>query len=185
MTPMPMAITELVKRAGDGDAAASEALFTCVYAELRRLARGQLAGRVNERTINTTGLVHECYLRLAGSNGEIRDRGHFFSLAARVMRQVIVDAARERMAGKRGSGERPLALDGIDVAEARDAAELIEISDLLDHLDTHDGRLARVVECRFFAGLTEPETAQALQISVRSVQRDWAAARVWLIEHSG
>ena len=94
-------------------------------------------------------------------------------------------AARERMAGKRGGGERALALDGIDVAEARDAAELIEISDLLDHLDAHDARLARVVECRFFAGLTEPETAQALQISVRSVQRDWAAARAWLLEHSG
>jgi RNA polymerase sigma factor (TIGR02999 family) len=184
VNPSAPAITELFKRAGNGDAAASQALFTGVYAELRRLARCQLAGR-GERTINTTGLVHECYLRLAGSDGDVRDRGHFFALAARVMRQVIVDAARERMAGKRGAGERPLALDGIDVAEARDATELIEISDLLDRLDHHEPRLARVVECRFFAGLTEPETALALGISERSVQRDWVTARTWLLEHSG
>lgn len=184
MEPTAPAITELLRRAGDGDIQARQALFTGVYAELRRLARGQLAGR-GERTINTTGLVHECYLRLAGSGGDVRDRGHFFSLAARVMRQVIVDAARERMAGKRGAGERPLALDDFDVAESRDASELIEISDLLDRLDQHQPRLARVVECRFFAGLTEPETAQALGISERSVQRDWANARAWLLAQAG
>lgn len=183
MVPSTPTITELFERAGNGDATASHVLFTSVYAELRRLARRQLAGR-GERTIDTTGLVHECYLRLAGSEAGVRDRGHFFALAARVMRQVIVDAARERMAGKRGGGERPLALEGIDVAELRDAVELIEVNDLLDRLDNHAPRLARVVECRFFAGLTEPETALALGISERSVQRDWATARSWLLEQS-
>lgn len=173
-------ITELVRRAGAGDDRAGEALFQSVYGELRRLAHRQLAGR-GERTLDTTGLVHECYLRLAGHDGLARDRGHFFALAARIMRQVIVDAARERMAAKRGAGERPQPLDGVDVAEERDAMELIEISDLLDRLDAQNARLARVVECRFFAGLTDDETAEALGLSKRSVQRDWHSARAWLL----
>ena len=108
------------------------------------------------------------------------DRGHFFALASRVMRQVIVDYARERLAQKRGGGERALALDEVDAAELREAERYAALDDALGALMRLDERQARVVECRFFAGLTEEETAEALQTSLRSVQRDWQAAREWL-----
>ena len=96
------------------------------------------------------------------------------------MRQVIVDYARERLAQKRGGGERAIPVDELEIAEQRDAVHLIEVSELLDRLGAHDARLAQVVECRFFAGLTEPETAEALGISERSVRRDWVEARDWM-----
>jgi len=178
-TPAPR-ITELLEQARTGDANARDRVFESVYAELRRLAHRQLAGQGNGRTLDTTGLVHECYLCLAGAQGPIRDRGHFFALAARVMRQVIVDYARERLALKRGGGARAIPVDDVEVAEERDALHLIEVSDMLDRLGAHDMRLAQVVECRFFAGLTEPETAEALGISERSVRRDWVEARDWM-----
>ena len=178
-SPAP-GITELLEQARAGDEAARDRVFESVYAELRRLAHRQLAGQGNGRTLDTTGLVHECYLCLAGAKGPIRDRGHFFALAARVMRQVIVDYARERLAQKRGGGARAIPVDDIEVAEERDALHLIEVSEMLDRLGAHDTRLAQVVECRFFAGLTEPETAEAMGISERSVRRDWAEARDWM-----
>ena len=180
MKPPAPRITELLAQARAGDTGARDQVFESVYAELRRLAHRQLAGQGGGRTLDTTGLVHECYLSLAGAQGPIRDRGHFFALAARVMRQVIVDYARERLAQKRGGGERAIPVDELEIAEQRDAVHLIEVSELLDRLGAHDARLAQVVECRFFAGLTEPETAEALGISERSVRRDWVEARDWM-----
>ncbi len=164
-------------RTGDPDALAQA--FVEVYGELRRLAHGQLAGQYG-RTLQTTGLVHEAYLRLAGHAAPIHDRGHFFALAARVMRQVIIDFARERLAAKRGGGERGIPLDDVDPGELKQAEEMIALDDVLQKLARLDPRQARVVECRYFAGLTEPETAEALGISERSVQRDWQQARDWL-----
>ena len=173
-------ITGLLAAARAGDPAGWEDLVAAVYADLRRLAHRQLAGQAGEQTLNTTGLVHECYLRLAGASGTPRDRGHFFALAARVMRQVIVDFARERLAQKRGGGERGIALDEVDAAELREAERCAALDDALSALAQRDERQARVVECRFFAGLTEEETAEALDIGLRSVQREWQLAREWL-----
>jgi RNA polymerase sigma factor (TIGR02999 family) len=162
-----------------GDPGALQRAFVEVYGELRRLAHGQLAGHYG-RTLETTGLVHEAYLRLAGHAAPINDRGHFFALAARVMRQVIVDFARERLAEKRGGGERGIPLDDVDPAELKQAEDMIALDDVLQQLAAEEPRQAQVVECRYFAGLTEPEIAEALGISERSVQRDWQQARVWL-----
>jgi len=172
-------ITQMLALAGAGDVAAWQQLVAAIYADLRHIAHRQLAGQRREQTMGTTGLVHECYLRMNGAAAP-NDRGHFFALASRVMRQVIVDYARERLAQKRGGGERALALDEVDAAELREAERYAALDDALGALMRLDERRARVVECRFFAGLTEEETAEALQTSLRSVQRDWQAAREWL-----
>lgn len=170
-----------LQQAQSGDPAALQRAFAEVYGELRRLAHGQLAGQYG-RTLETTGLVHEAYLRLAGHHAPINDRGHFFALAARVMRQVIVDFARERLAAKRGGGERGIPLEDVDPGELKQAEDMIALDDVLQELARGEPRQAQVVECRYFAGLTEPETAEALSISERSVQRDWQQARAWLRE---
>jgi RNA polymerase sigma factor (TIGR02999 family) len=154
-------------------------VFAQVYVELREMAHRLRRGRAGE-TLDTTGLVHEAFLRLADHTSTVRDRGHFFALAACVMRQVIVDFARERCAEKRGGGERPLTLVDAHVEEDQQASELLALDAALRTLAQIDARQAQVVECRYFAGLTEPETAEALNMSERSVQRDWHAARVWL-----
>lgn len=173
-------VTQWLAQAREGNPAALHQVFAEVYAELRRIAHRQLRDHGAGRTLNTTGLVHEAFIRLAGHEGQVRDRGHFFALAARVMRQVVVDFARERLSQKRGSGDRGLPLELIEVAELRQAEELLAIVEALRNLAQEHPRQAQVVECRYFAGLTEPETAEALGIGERSVQRDWAEARAWL-----
>ncbi len=179
-------ITQLLALARAGERGAWDRAIALIYADLRRIAHRQLGARRGaDQTLDTTGLVHECYLRLAGSSGSVNDRGHFFALAARIMRQVVCDYARERSAAKRGAGERGIPFDDVEVAEARQAQQLIELDDLLNRLAEENERQARVVECRFFAGLTEEETAQALGVSERSVQRDWAVAREWLARQAG
>lgn len=176
----PGLVTEWLAQARAGDDAALRQVFAEVYAELRRIAHRQLRDQGAQRTLNTTGLVHEAFIRLAGHEGQVKDRGHFFALAARVMRQVVVDFARERLSQKRGGGDRGMPLEGVDVAEQRQAEELLAIDAALNQLAAEHPRQAQVVECRYFAGLTEPETAEALGIGERSVQRDWQVAREWL-----
>lgn len=178
MADPPVTATWL-EQARSGDPGALRQAFAEVYGELRRLAHRQLAGQAN-RTLETTGLVHEAFLRLVGHSAPIQDRGHFFALAARVMRQVIVDFARERLAAKRGGGERGITREDVDPIELKQAEDLIALDEVLQQLSAHDARQASVVECRYFAGLTEPETAEALGVSERSVQRDWQQAREWL-----
>lgn len=155
--------------------------FERVYDELRRLASRVRGGRAGD-TLNTTALVHEAYLKLASAH-EVRlnDRAHFFALAARAMRQIVTDAARRRLADKRGG------LDGVHVTldEAQHArplsfSEVVALDDALDRLGALDARRARVVEQRVFAGLTMDETAAALGVSRPTVERDWRAARAWL-----
>ena len=132
-------------------------------------------------TLSTTGLVHEAYLKLAAQpHPGWRDRGHFFAVAARAMRHILIDYARSRGRQKRGSGQPHLPLDEAQVAIEAEAAHLVAVDEALARLAGEDERLARVVECRFFAGLSEDETAEALGISVRTVQRDWGEAREWL-----
>jgi RNA polymerase sigma factor (TIGR02999 family) len=177
-------ITQMLAMAKAGDDGAWQQLVAVMYTDLRRLAHRQLTpGR--DQTLNTTGLVHECYMRLADLTGAPNDRGHFFALAARVMRQVIVDYARERLAQKRGGGERQIPLDEVSDAEFKQAQHFAALDDALGTLMSVDERQARVVECRFFAGLSEEETAQALGTSLRSVQRDWQQARAWLRNELG
>jgi RNA polymerase sigma factor (TIGR02999 family) len=173
-------ITQMLAEARSGDTRAWERLVTVVYAELRQLAHRHMLGQGVERTLNTTGLVHECYIRLAQAGSTPNDRGHFFGLASRVMRQVIVDHARERLAIKRGSGLSALPIDAVAEDEYAQAREFVALDDALNELLKVQPRQARVVECRFFAGFTEQETADALGVSLRLVQQDWHDARVWL-----
>jgi RNA polymerase sigma factor (TIGR02999 family) len=158
-----------------------DSLMPIVYDHLRRLARRQLSLRAGNGTINTTGLVHEAYIKLADlDTGAWRDRSHFFALASVAMRHVLVDYAKARLSQKRGGGRIAVTLDNEQIALDDQPETLLEINDALDRLAQVEPRLARVVECRFFGGLSEDETAEALQITTRTVQRDWVKARMLL-----
>ena len=171
----------LAHGAGDEDAFAQ--LLPMVYQDLRRIAHRQLRRGRPGQTLNTTGLVHEAYLKMVDqSRVSWQDRGHFFAISARAMRQIIVDYARQRLAAKRGGGQPHDPLDENQIAIEEQADWLLAIDEALSRLAKMDARLTKVVECRFFAGLTEEETAEALEVSVRTVQRDWMRARGWLRE---
>lgn len=163
-------------------------LVELFYADLQRLAHGERV-RVRHRpeTLQTTALVHEAYLKLAGK-ARFRSQGHFLATAALAMRQVLVGRARQRMAAKRGEGAAPLPLDAVlqaGIEGAVDDERLLALSEALETLDSHHPRLARVVECRWFAGYSEAETAVALGVTDRTVQRDWAKAKALLYEALG
>lgn len=172
-------ITQLLDRAGGGDATAWDQLVHLVYPDLKRLARSSLSGRAGQ-TLNTTALVHECYLRLSQADGAPRDRGHLMSLAVRIMRQVLIDHARERLAAKRGGGALAVDIAEAQVADERQFETLIEIDAALRRLAANEPRQAQVFECRYFGGLNDDETAIAVGISPRTAHRDWDAARAWL-----
>jgi RNA polymerase sigma factor (TIGR02999 family) len=178
---VPEAVTTLLEAASRGDAGALDDLFRHVYAELRSLAHRVRAGRAGD-TLSTTELVHEAYLKLVPSTDvEWQSRAHFFGVAARAMRQVLVDAARRRLAGKRGGGEElAVTLDEMLHAAPVRSAELIALDDALHRLAVLDPRRARVVEYRFFAGLPVRDIAHLLDVSSGTVERDWRAARAWL-----
>jgi RNA polymerase sigma factor (TIGR02999 family) len=177
------AVTELLAEA---EAAADREevmgrLVTLVYDELRRMAHRQLSRERDQCTLDTTSLVHEAYLKLIDeSTVPVRNRRYFFAAAARAMRQVLVDAARRRNRLKRGGGDRPLSLDDSQIAVDDYAAELVDLDDALIRLAGEHPRPARVVECRYFGGLSIDETATALQLSPMTVKRDWLLARTWL-----
>jgi RNA polymerase sigma factor (TIGR02999 family) len=173
-------ITQMLSAARAGDEDAWQRLTGLIYSDLRQIARRLLRRGPNEQTLDTSALVHECYLRLAQSELTAADRFHFFALAARVMRQVICDYARARLADKRGAGARPESLDDFNAQEEWHAEQFVELDDALNDLAKRNERGARVVECRFFAGLSDSETADALGISMRTVAREWEAARQWL-----
>ncbi len=155
-----------------------------VYDELRRLAHRHLAREAEGHTLSTTALVHEAYLRLgAEGTGAFNDRTHFFAVAARAMRHILVDHARRQHAVKRGDGARGVPLETVEqLAVEERAGLLVALDEALARLAALDPRQAEVVECRFFAGLTEEETAQALGIGLRTAKRDWAKARSWLYQ---
>lgn len=176
-------VTQLLRAHRDGDRAAFERLVPLVYDDLRRIARRQLGRGNPDGILQTTALVHESYLKLVDqSRADFQDRSHFLAVAARAMRQVVVDHARRRGAAKRGGGGHQTTLDEGHVAVESQAEWLLAVDQALTRLGERDGRLARIVECRFFAGLSEEETAAALGISVRTAQRDWMRARAWLQE---
>jgi RNA polymerase sigma factor (TIGR02999 family) len=175
-------ITQLLQAYAGGDRGAFDELLPMIYDELRRIARQQLRRTNRGATLDTNGLVHEAYLKLAGQKGiRVADRGHFLAIAARAMRQIIVSRARARLATKRGGGAYPVTLDeGRIASDDREASFLLDVDRVLEELRARDERLARTVECRFFAGLSEEETAAALGVSLRTAQRNWMRARAWL-----
>jgi len=175
------AVTELLAGAEAEREDVMARLVSLVYDELRRMARRQLSREGGPRTLDTTGLVHEAYLKLVDQDAvPIRNRSYFFAAAAQAMRQVLIDAARRRNRLKRGGGERPLSLDESRIVVDDYAAGLVHLDDALIRLASEHPRPARVVECRYFGGLSIEETATALEISPMTVKRDWMLARTWL-----
>ena len=170
---------QLLARARDGDRAAYDQVFADAYRELTAIAR-QARRRLSGATLNTTGLVHECYLRLLKAHPDARTAAHFLAIAAQAMRHLLIERARARVSGRRGADAIRIDLDDADPAELKDAQELLEIDDLLRKLAAAEPEQAAVIECRFFGGLSDQETAAALGLSPRSVQRQWARAREWL-----
>lgn len=177
------AITQLLHEHRDGKAEAFERLIEVVYPHLRQVARQQLARQPAENILDATSLVNEAYLRLVEATGvEWQDRGHFYAIAALTMRRILVDQARRRMAGKRGGGQVSVTLDAEHRSIEAQAELILAVDQALRELETFNDRLARVVECRYFAGLSTEETASALNVSTRTVERDWLRARAWLAE---
>lgn len=179
-------LTELLDDTVSGRRESFDEIFAALYEELRRLAHHQLMGGWRKYTLDTTALVHEAYLKLVDAASVTdRHRGYFFGAAARAMRQVLVDAARRRQQLKRGAGRDDLTYEDEFTGTEAFAAELIMLNDSLDQLAESFPRQARVVECRFFGGLTIEETAAALDLSRRTVIRDWELARAWLFRQLG
>lgn len=175
-------ITDVLRAWGDGDPEAVDRLIPLVYEQLRRVARRHLRGEATGHTLDTTGLVHEAYLRLgAQSRTRWHNRAQFYAIASRAMRRVLIDHARRHGALRRGGyGHIQVPLEHLDHPVAERATVLLALDEALERLAAMDPAMARVVECRFFGGLTETETAVALGVSRRTVARDWAAARGWL-----
>lgn len=158
-----------------------EQVFEQTYAELRRLARSHRRRLGGRGTLNTTGLVHEAYLKLsAGGVNAINDRGHFFALSARAMRQILVDYARQQTRQKRGGGWVDAGIDPDELAVSDQSETVLAVHSALQRLDQIDPRLTRVAECRYFAGFTEAETAEALDVSLSTVQRTWRIVKAHL-----
>ena len=173
----PPTITELLESLGAGQRDAFDRILPLVYHELRRTARRELAVRPSD-TLFTTALVHELYLKFSRTpSANWNNRAHFLRAAAIAMRHILVDRARRRTAEKRGGVHRTVTLDDALTAADDQAERVLELHDALDELALLDTRLARVVECRFFGGMTEQETAEALEITERTVRRDWVKAR--------
>jgi RNA polymerase sigma factor (TIGR02999 family) len=174
-------ITELLHAHAAGDAAALEQLLPHVYGELRRLARQRLRRERPGHTLAATDIVHEAFLKLLPAGRvDWRGRAHFFAVASRAMRNVLIDHAVRRGAMKRGGGLHVLPIDETDAAAEQPLDDLIALSEALGRLERLDARQAQVVECRFFGGLSLEETAEALNTSPATVSRDWTFARAWL-----
>jgi RNA polymerase sigma factor (TIGR02999 family) len=176
----PNQVTELLRKWKGGDQASLQALLPLVYSELRRLAQHHLRGERSDHTLQSTALVHEAYLRMVKPGSlRIESRGHFFALASQLMREILVDHARSRKAGKRDGGTR-LTLDEAAELSNSKAVDLLALDDALNQLSQMSPRQSRIVELRFFGGLSIAETAEFLEVSPATVEREWAVARAWL-----
>jgi RNA polymerase sigma-70 factor (ECF subfamily) len=177
----PPSVTELLAKAGSGDSSALANVFPLIYEELHRLAQQQLRREPDGHTLSPTALVHEAYMRLIDySRMEWTGRAHFLAVASTAMRRILVDHARSHRSVKRGGALRRVPIESVDLATEDRAELLIAVDDALSKLKEIDARQARVVECRFFGGMTEEETAEALGIGLRTAKRDWAKAKMWL-----
>jgi RNA polymerase sigma factor (TIGR02999 family) len=179
--PQPYQVTELLARWNEGDVAARDALIPLVYEELRRLARKCLGGQRSAHTLQPTALVHEAYMRLVNRDSvHWHDRVHFFAAAAQMMRQILVDHARMRTAAKRGGDALTLVLDENVALPNNDKLDLLALDEAMTKLASLDARQCRIVELRFFGGLSIEETAHVIDISPATTKREWSTARIWL-----
>ena len=181
MTPGSDEVTLLLDKWRAGETEAFESLIPLVYEELRRLAHHHLKKERAGHTMHTTDLVHEAYLNLASKEGAAwQNRTHFFAVAAHAMRGILIDYARRRNRKKRGGGQAVLHLDDVQVCAEDQLEDLLTLDQAMHMLAELDSRLCRIVECRYFAGLTIEETAEALAVSPATVKRDWKVAKAWL-----
>ena len=175
-------MTTLLAAWGKGDATALDKLMPLVYAELHRIARRVFSQHHSNNTLQPTALINEAYLKLAhAESASFNDRCHFFAVASTAMRQVLVNHAKSRLSGKRGGGHADVRIDEIQLAADQEAEEILSLHDALEALQAIDPRKSKVVEMRYFGGLSVEETAEALGISIGTVNRDWRLARSWLI----
>ena len=185
-------ITALIRAWGEGDQTALDRLTPLVYGELRRMARRYMRSQRAGHTLQSTALVHEAYLRLMDARSAgWRDRAHFFAVSAQIMRRILIDAARARAARKRGGDlehvnhSTAVNLDEIPLVADDNSAELLALEDAMARLEQMDGRKAKVIELRFYGGLSVEEAAEVLKVSPQTVMRDWRLARVWLARELG
>jgi RNA polymerase sigma factor (TIGR02999 family) len=182
-------VTELLQAIDKGDGQAAERLLPLVYEELRKLAHQRMAREPAGQTLEPTALVHEAYLRLVGpEETPWRSRGHFFGAAAEAMRRILIDRARKRQLPKHGGGRRRAAVRPTDLPGVEESVDLLALDEALSRLEARDRRMSEVVKLRFFAGLTVDQTAQVLDVTGRTVDRDWTAAKAWLfreMSHGG
>ena len=186
-TGVTASVTVLLDRVRSGDPAAPGHLFTVVYDTLHSMARGQRRRAPSTETMNTTALVHEAFLKLFGTEKrDFKDRAHFMAVAATAMRQILISHARRNSAKKRGGGQAPATFEEVEralhgAAAFEPAAEaLLALDSALERLQQRSARQSRIVECRFFGGMSIEETAEALEISPATVKRDWSMAQAWL-----
>jgi len=175
-------VTQLLKEFQSGNQTAADRLWSEVYDELRGVARSKLQDEREDHTLNTTELVHECYLKLIDQTQvQWENRLHFFAMASRVMRNILIDYARRRTADKRGGNAPHVPFEEVSVGgEQRSADLFLALDQALDQLEEFDERLVRVVECRFFGGMEEKEIAELMDLSPRTIRRDWRKAKGWL-----
>ncbi len=175
-------VTRLLREISDGERAASEELLSLVYGELRRLAHIRMAKERPGQTLQATALVHEAYVRLVGTEDPGWDnRGHYFAAAAEAMRRILIERARKKARLKRGGQDQRVTFDEVLADEDR-PEQLIALDEALDRLEGHDEMMAQVVKLKYFGGLSVKETASALGVSSRTVNRQWTAARAWLFQ---
>ncbi len=180
--PAPHEVTRLIERANAGDRDAARDLLPLVYEQLRALATRKMAAEKPGHTLQATALVHEAYLRLVGEGHEHwGGRAHFYVAAAEAMRRILIESARRKGRQKRGGGRRRLSVDSVDLAgKAVPIEEIVSVDEAIRRLEERDHRMAEIVRLKFFAGLEVAEIAALLDISDRTVRRDWAMARAWL-----
>ena len=182
MNHEPDNVTVLLDRVHQGDSRAVDELLPVVYTELRNIARRQRFSWRSNETMNTTGLVHEAYFKLVRADGGWEGRAHFMRVAAKAMRQVLMDYVRAKKAQKRGGEAEHVSIDSVDLVSEEEADIFEALHDAIEELGSENPRMRDVIECRFFGGMTLDETATALGISRRSVVRSWSVAKVWLYD---
>jgi RNA polymerase sigma factor (TIGR02999 family) len=176
-------VTQILERVEKGDGKAAEELLPLVYEELRKLAVHKMAGQAAGHTLQPTALVHEAWLRLAGTEpGRFAGRAHFFAAAAEAMRHILIDSARRKRAARHGGGLQRVDLEGLEIASQADEDELLAVHDALDKLAAEDPKKAELAKLRYFVGLTFEEAAEVLGISVATAKRYWVYARAFLYE---
>jgi RNA polymerase sigma factor (TIGR02999 family) len=181
VSALPEEITQLLLNWNRGDEAALDRLIPLVYPELRKLARRYMARQSPDHTLQTSALINEAYLRLVDQQAvEWRDRAHFFAAAAQMMRHILIDHARSHGYAKRGAGSQHIPLEDVSVASQERAAQLVALDEALTRLQELDGRKSKIVELRFFGGLTVEETAEVMNLSPITIKRQWRSARAWL-----